>query len=81
MQAGASGSAVGDTGDIELAIAQFTSAIQSGDLIGPDLAIAYYERGNAYANLGDLARAIADYDEALRLDPELAGAYNNRGLA
>ena len=25
--------------------------------------------------------AIADYDEAIRLKPDLAEAYNNRGLA
>jgi tetratricopeptide (TPR) repeat protein len=32
-------------------------------------------------NKGDLDRAIADYDEAIRLDPKDAMAYYNRGLA
>ena len=30
---------------------------------------------------GDTDRAIADYTEAIRLDPKLANAYNNRGTA
>ena len=30
---------------------------------------------------GSSARAIADYDEAIRLDPALALAYNNRGVS
>jgi Flp pilus assembly protein TadD len=35
----------------------------------------------AYGNLGQHERAIEDYDEAIRLDPKDAYAYNNRGLA
>ena len=30
---------------------------------------------------GDFAKAIADYSEAVRLDPKYALAYNGRGLA
>ena len=30
---------------------------------------------------GRLEQAIAEYDEAIRLDPQNAGAYHNRGLA
>lgn len=51
----------------------------------PLKAISYYDRGNAYfgsASLGgdpaDYARAIADFDQAVALDPNLATAYNNR---
>lgn len=33
------------------------------------------------ADKGDNDRAIADYDQALKLDPKLAVAYNNRGIA
>jgi tetratricopeptide (TPR) repeat protein len=29
---------------------------------------------------GDFRRAIADYDQALKLDPRLAGAYCSRGV-
>src|SRR5262249_16559641 len=34
-----------------------------------------------YANKGDRDRAIADYNEAIRLDPENAMAFNNRGAS
>ena len=37
--------------------------------------------GNAYGNVNDPDRAIADYSEAIRLDPKYALAYNNRGFA
>ncbi len=46
-----------------------------------DHAVAYYNRGFAYQNKGEYDRAIADYDQALRLDPKYAHAYNNRGGA
>ncbi len=44
-------------------------------------AAALYNRGNAYTAKGDTDAAIADYDEALKLDPKNAGALNNRGSA
>ena len=42
---------------------------------------AFVNRGIAYRRLGDLDRAIRDYDEAIRLNPRAADAYNNRGNA
>ena len=39
------------------------------------------DRGLAYARKGDLDRALADYNKALRLDPKLALAYAGRGNA
>ena len=59
------------------AIAEYDEAIR----LDPKLAQAYYNRGNAYANLGQHQRAIQDYDEAIRLDPKLAPAYGNRAVA
>jgi tetratricopeptide (TPR) repeat protein len=38
-------------------------------------------RGVAYYGKGDLDKAIADYAEAIRLDPKYALAYYNRGVA
>lgn len=41
----------------------------------------YYNRGVAYHAKGDTDRAIAHYNEAIRLDPGLAEAYSSRGIA
>ena len=40
-----------------------------------------YNRGWDYAEQGDYENAIEEYDEAIRLDPQLALAYHVRGLA
>ncbi|MBV8752115.1 MAG: tetratricopeptide repeat protein [Hyphomicrobiales bacterium] len=58
-----------------------TAAINSGRYRGKDLAWAYDNRGLAWYDKKDLARAIADYDQATQLDPNYAYAYNNRGIA
>jgi tetratricopeptide (TPR) repeat protein len=42
---------------------------------------AYYERGNFKLRWGDFEAAIADFTEAIRLDPAFEDAYNNRGVA
>jgi tetratricopeptide (TPR) repeat protein len=39
--------------------------------------MAFNNRGNSRAI--DLDGAIADYNEAIRLKPDYAGAFNNRG--
>ena len=36
---------------------------------------------NVYAQMGNLNRAIADFNSALRFEPNSADAYYNRGLA
>jgi lipoprotein NlpI len=58
-----------------------TSAINSGRWQGSGLAWAYNNRGNAYNDKGDNDRAIADYDQAIQLDPQYAFAYHDRGNA
>ena len=40
---------------------------------------AYQNRGAAKAGLGLYREAIADYSEAIRINPGYATAYNNRG--
>jgi tetratricopeptide (TPR) repeat protein len=68
--------ASGDT-----AIAACARAITSGRHRGSDLAGVYLNRGLAYQTKGDLDRAIADFNQAIQLDPKFAAAYNNRGVA
>jgi tetratricopeptide (TPR) repeat protein len=41
----------------------------------------HYQAGNKLRDQRQFEKAIAEYDEALRLDPKLAIAYNNRGGA
>ncbi len=48
---------------------------------GADAYLPYYNRGLAYARLGQYAEAVADFDEALRLRPGDADARVNRGIA
>ena len=49
--------------------------------LDPHNARAFYNRGHAHHDRGELDRAIADFDAALRLDPHNAQAYNSRGHA
>jgi tetratricopeptide (TPR) repeat protein len=46
----------------------------------PDLAEAYYNRGNLMAISGKLPEAYDDYTKAIELNPNLGEAYYNRGL-
>ncbi len=45
-----------------------------------NLSIAYYNRALAYENLDDYPKAIADYSEAITLDPTDADAFLYRGI-
>lgn len=49
--------------------------------LDPDNADAYYNRGDAYDEMGEYGKAIADYNKAIQLNPNLASAYYNRGCA
>ena len=44
----------------------------------PNFAIAYNNRGVAYAKLGDLAKALSDFNQALRINPYYYDAQANR---
>jgi tetratricopeptide (TPR) repeat protein len=49
--------------------------------VQPKSAHAFRNRGVVYAFKGDNEKAIADLDEAIRLDPKSALTYRNRGDA
>jgi len=70
-----------DNGDYDKAIALCTSAVESGDLSSNDQAHALNDRGNAYNTQGDFDRAIASYDDAIRLAPDYPEAYYDRATA
>jgi tetratricopeptide (TPR) repeat protein len=65
--------------DRELLIRGCTLIID-GQVAG-DTADAYHIRGRVYSDKDENDRAIADYDQAIRLDPKGANAYFNRAAA
>ena len=62
-------------------IAACTRLIDSGQLSSQDRAGAFHNRGIAWADTRDYGRAIADYNEALRINPLYAMAYYHRFMA
>ena len=64
---------------IETRLRACTAIIDSGLEGTRDLAKAYNNRGYAYNDSGDPRRALADLNQALRLNPTYGLAYNNRG--
>ena len=63
------------------AIAGCTAAITSGKVSTSNLATLFSNRGIEWSNKHDFARAIADFNEAIRLNPQIVLAFYNRGLA
>jgi lipoprotein NlpI len=61
------------------AIAACTRGINSGRYKTRDLAKLYDNRGVEWSAKRDRDRAIADYNESIRIDPTNALTYNNRG--
>jgi lipoprotein NlpI len=57
-----------------------TAVIQLG-YTGQFLVTAFNNRGIGYAQKGQYDRAIADYDQAIQLNPNYATAFTNRGRA
>ena len=61
--------------DFEEAVKAYDKAIE----LDPSEAVAYFNRGNAKASLGQTEAAIDDYDAAIDLNLSYAVAYFNRG--
>jgi tetratricopeptide (TPR) repeat protein len=65
--------------DADLVISACTTLIQSGKETTQGVVRALVNRGTAYRAKGQNDLAIEDYDQAIRIDPNLAIAFNNRG--
>ena len=68
--------------DVEKLQQQTESLVQKQEeLIGSTFEESYYRRGLEYEKKGEYKAAISAYSEALRLNPNYAIAYMQRGLA
>jgi len=67
----------GELGDKPGAIDDYTLAIK----FNPNLAQAYYNRGNDYRKSGANQEAIQDYSQAIKINPNFTESYYNRGVA
>src|SRR5687768_12814183 len=66
---------------IDVAIAACTRVIRAGKSTGRDLAMVYYGRGRSYRLMRDNDRAIADYNESIKLNSSYPHAFLGRGNA
>jgi tetratricopeptide (TPR) repeat protein len=64
--------------DWDKAIESFRKANELDRKFGPNLAAAYQQRGYAAANERRFPEAIADFTEALKVNPKDAGIYEQR---
>jgi tetratricopeptide (TPR) repeat protein len=70
----------GKNAALDAQITGCTDLIGSGKLSTENLAKAYDYRGIAYSKQSNWEKASADFGEAIRVNPSLAEAYNNRGF-
>lgn len=66
---------------IDVRLKVCTAVLAAGNAKGRDLAETYSNRGGGYIQKQDYARAIADLDEAIRIEPEVGFFYGNRAIA
>lgn len=63
----------------DLIVSGCTAVIQSGREGAKNLAIAFHNRGNAFRVKAEYDRAIADFDQSIKLDPKAYDPYVDRG--
>jgi tetratricopeptide (TPR) repeat protein len=56
----------------------YTTCLKHGGLVSTDVAGAFTNRGVAYAHIGDLDKALADFSAAIQYDPGWPLPYSNR---
>ncbi len=66
-------------GDVDVRVAACTRLIASDRAGGPALAWAHSNRGDAYFEKGDDDSALADYSDAIWVDPQNSDAFIGRG--
>ena len=64
-------------GDYNSAISDYTKAIE----LNENNAIAYRNRGTAYANVKDYRNAVEDFSKVIEFNPNNSSAYIGRGAA
>lgn len=68
-------------GEYEQAISLYTKVIKAPKLAQTQIAVAFLLRGEVASDKGDYDQAISDFTQALKLRPNYAHAFYNRGLA
>ena len=69
------------TEDADKSLAACTELIEVHKVDGLNLAVAYFKRGLAYDSKQNYVAAIAEYDHAIKVKPDLQPLYFKRGLA
>ena len=67
--------------DPDASIAACTALIDSGKEDNENQAVAYNNRGIAHSTKNEQTQAIADFNQAIQLEPDYAGAFSNRANA
>jgi tetratricopeptide (TPR) repeat protein len=70
---------IGPTSAPDERVRACSTVIEAGSETGRKLAAAYCNRGHGLTEKRELDAALADLDEAIKLDPSYACAFNNRG--
>ncbi len=74
------GNKAAQRGKLKRAIKLFSQAIASKKISKYNLAIAYNNRGSAYADQGRHNKALNDFAKALKANPTFAQTYYNRSF-